>query len=118
MSSPVTMYRDYRTDGCPSDSCHLIGDDMAELLDRGLPYDQLERPAYANAADRGACRLSFTLSLDQAMRMGYSACEYEDLFARNGISGNQARADLAALGLDKIAIAAIRGGRAARPPIG
>jgi len=92
--------RDYRIDGCPSDSSHLIGDDMAALLDAGLPADQLERPRYA--VEHGACRVDFRLSLGQTLMLRYDVAAYKELFAHNGLSKAQikeARTALRALGL-------------------
>jgi hypothetical protein len=95
-------YQDFRTDGCPTDSSHLIGDDIAELLDRGLPYAQVERAEYVVV--KGACRVRFQVSLAQTLKLGYTREAYCALFARNQLTAAQvheAVMGLVTLGLDK-----------------
>ena len=89
MSAAEVFYRDFRTDGCPSDSGHLIGDDIAQLLDAGLPGSQLERPCFG-AEPNHACRLDFRLSAAQAWMLGYQPADYRRLIKLNGLSPEEA----------------------------
>ena len=116
---PAGYYRDFRQDGCPSDSRRLIGDDMAFLLDSGIPYDHVERPQYC--AYGGACRVYFALSLPETVMLGYSASDYESLFSDNGLSPQDAADTMAlarGLGFDAGASASSWKSRAASPRAG